>query len=104
MESILSQSAEARKMSLSLKHVAYSGELEGQMMAHSQSMEKIYATCQQLIANTEEPDDSSKFKKLVHKVESKFAWFEKAKVGIAQNSVLKHTVTDTELFLFKRQG
>ena len=86
MDSILSQSGEARKMSLALKHVAYSGELEGQMMAHSLSMEKIYATCQETIANKDEPNESSKFKKLVQKVEAKFAWFEKAKVGFAKKS------------------
>ena len=83
MEPILSQGAEARKMSLALKHVAYSGELTNQMMAHSQSLESIYETCQNLVA-TDEPDDSPKFAKLVNKVNSKTAWFEKAKVGVAQ--------------------
>lgn len=85
MEPILSQGAEARKMSLALKHVAYSGELTNQMLAHSTSMEGLYESCQKLVADNE-PDESSKFAKLVNKVESKTAWFEKAKVGFAQRT------------------
>lgn len=79
MDAILSQGGEARKMSLALKHVAYSGELTNQMMTHSQAMENIYAECQDLIAKNEE--DEKPFKKIAKKFEAKNTWFEKAKAS-----------------------
>lgn len=81
MDTILKEGGEARKMSLALKHVAYSGELTSQMMSHSKSMETIYEQCQALVSEDKEDDESRKYAKLVSKIETKTAWFEKAKVG-----------------------
>ena len=79
MDNILSQGADARKLSLALQHVAYSGELTQQMMNHSQAMEKIYNELQQLVAA--KTDDQKPFSKLIKKVEKNTEWFEKAKAG-----------------------
>lgn len=90
MDTILKEGGEARKMSLALKHVAYSGELTSQMMSHSKSMEMIYEQCQALVAEDKEDDDSRKYGKLVSKVATKTAWFEKAKAGFSFKSKLKN--------------
>lgn len=76
---ILTKSADARKMALSLKHVEYGGELLSQLMSSSSKMEKLHEKLNDLV--TRSVDDDSKYIKLCDIAEKEMKWFDKAKAA-----------------------
>ncbi len=78
MQDVLSKSAEARKLALSLKHVEYGGELVDQLMAASAKMETLHGKINDLVVR--KVDDDAKYKKLVSCSQAQTDWFDKAKV------------------------
>ena len=77
---ILTKSADARKMALSLKHVEYGGELLSQLMSSSSKMEKLHEKLNDLV--TRSVDDDSKYIKLCDIAEKEMKWFDKAKARL----------------------
>ena len=63
MAEVLTKSADARKMALSLKNVEYGGELLQQLMSASSKMEKLHEKLNDLISKG--IDDDAKYLKLV---------------------------------------
>lgn len=86
-ESVLAQGASARKMSLALKHVAYSGDLMRQLKDHSTKLENIYDKCHDLITSAKTSEAT--FEKQVNEIKVLFLWFEKAEVGAWKNCSTK---------------
>lgn len=78
MQDVLSKSAEARKIALSLKHVEYGGELVEQVMAASSKMETLHGKINDL--QVRKVDDDAKYGKLVSCCKAQTDWFDKAKV------------------------
>ena len=77
MTDVLTKSADARKLALSLKNVEYGGELNDQLMACSQKLEKLHEKINNLISRN--IDDDEQFLKLMAISEEKVRWFDKAK-------------------------
>ena len=77
MEEVLTKSADARKMALSLKNVEYGGELLTQLMSASSKMEKLHEKLNDLISKG--IDDDNKYIKLADIALDHIKWWEKAK-------------------------
>jgi len=77
MAEILSTSAEARKMALGLKHVAYGGELLAHLMSTSSKMENLHEKIQSMVSSNVEDDE--KYKKMNEIALAQLKWWEKAK-------------------------
>lgn len=77
MSEVLSKSADARKLALSLKNVEYGGELNDKLMACSQKLETLHEKINDLISRN--IDDDEQFLKLMAISEEKMKWYEKAK-------------------------
>lgn len=87
METALAQAATARKLSLSLNHVTYSGVLTKELMDHSTECEAIYSELRTL---TKQGAKEGAIKARVNKVHAKTAAFEDAeKTAKAMLSNLK---------------
>ena len=78
----LTQAAIARKLSLSLKGVEYSGELTTQLMDCSKKLEKLYELLHGIVANDEK--DEAKIKKFLQATHVQIQWLEKAKAGLLE--------------------
>ncbi|CAL1166148.1 unnamed protein product, partial [Cladocopium goreaui] len=74
----LTQAAIARKLSLSLKGVEYSGELTTQLMDCSKKLERLYELLQGITADDM---DEQKINKYLHATTVQIQWLEKAKVA-----------------------
>lgn len=70
MADMLKQSADARKMAVSLKHLQYGDGLVDQLFAHSSEMEKLYVLVQERKSRGECIKQHAKLT----------AWWERAKV------------------------
>lgn len=77
MGDVLSKSADARKLALSLKNVEYGGELNDQLMACSHKLEKLHEKINNLVSRN--IDDDEQFLKLMAISEEKMKWYDKAK-------------------------
>ena len=77
---ILTKSADARKMALSMKHVEYGGELLSQLMSCSSKMEKLHEKLNDLV--TRNVDDETKYEKLCEIAEKEMKWVDKAKARL----------------------
>ena len=77
MGDILTKSAEARKMALGLKHVAYGGELLAQLMSTSSKMEKLHEKIQEMVSSN--VDDDGKYNKMNDIAIAQLKWWDKAK-------------------------
>jgi len=77
----LTQAAIARKLSLSLKGVEYSGELTTQLMDCSKKLERLYELLQGITADDM---DEQKINKYLHATTVQIQWLEKAKAGILE--------------------
>lgn len=80
MEEALKKGAEARKYSISLKGVEYSGDRTDKLMHFSQKMETIYTKLQDLIQR--QVADPKQYKKMLDIVDEKLGWFEKAEATL----------------------
>lgn len=80
MDDVLRKGADARKHSISLQTVEYSGDLCQKMMDFSSKMEKIYNHLRQLVVR--KVSDPAMFEKHFEIVQEKFQWFEKAEAQI----------------------
>ena len=81
MELCLQKGAQARKYSISLGSLEYSGDLAQQMLQFSNKMEKIYRKLRDLVdkkTDTEEP-----YEKFFQIIQDKIGWYEKAEVGFS---------------------
>ena len=76
MQICLSKSGEARKYSISLGTLEYSGDLSEKMMSFSTKMEAVYQALRNLVAAKN--DDPGKYKKYFHIVDEKAVWFKGA--------------------------
>ena len=83
MAEVLTKSADARKMALSLKNVEYGGELLQQLMSASSKMEKLHEKLNDLISKG--IDDDAKYLKLVDIAVDHMKWWEKAKACCWKN-------------------
>ena len=83
MAEVLTKSADARKMALSLKNVEYGGELLQQLMSASSKMEKLHEKLNDLISKGIE--DDAKYLKLVDIAVDHMKWWEKAKARCWKN-------------------
>jgi len=77
MGEVLTTSAEARKMAISLKHVEYGGQLLHQLMQCSKKMETLHERINELI--TKDVSDDGRYTKLVDVANEQLKWWEKAK-------------------------
>lgn len=77
MGEVLTTSAEARKMAISLKHVEYGGQLLQQLMQCSKKMETLHERINELI--TPDVSDDGRYTKLVDVANEQLKWWEKAK-------------------------
>ena len=80
LSDILTKSADARKMALSMKHVEYGGELLNQLMSSSSKMEKIHEKLNDMV--TRNVLDDSKYLKLCDLANNEIKWFDKAKARL----------------------
>ena len=79
MELCLQKGAQARKYSISLGSLEYSGDLAQQMLQFSSKMEKIYRKLRDLVdrkVNTEEP-----FENFFQIIQDKVQWYERPRWG-----------------------
>ena len=76
MDTCLKKGAEARKFSISLGSLEYSGDLVSQLMKFSSKMEAVFKHLQQLVdaKSTEE----GKFLKHFKIIQDKMTWYDKA--------------------------
>lgn len=79
------QGASARKYAISLKNIAYSGDLADQMMQFSKKMETVYQKLQDLVSR--EVKSESAFKKYFVILDDKMQWYEKAEARSSKNHV-----------------
>lgn len=79
MEEVLKESAESRKLAISLKHLEYGGHLVEQLFTHSSHMEKLYSTMQSMLSEPQTKE--GKLVKVINLVEEKSEWFTKAKAS-----------------------
>lgn len=79
MQTILKESAEARKLSVAVQSLDYGADVGDQLKKYGESMEKTYAVLQALLS-AENPS-KTKIMTLTEACEKKRGSFEKAKVG-----------------------
>lgn len=77
MADVLTESTDARKMGLSLKHVEYGGQLLQQIMDSSKKMEQLHEKLNDMI--TKNVEDNSRYLKLIDVAENQIKWWDKAK-------------------------
>ena len=78
MDACLRKGADARKHSITLGSLEYSGDLSSQMLLFSQKMEKVYKVIQDMVAR--KVQDVAAYKKHFAIIEEKMVWYEKAEV------------------------
>lgn len=78
MDACLRKGADARKHSISLGTLEYSGDLSSQMLLFSQKMGKVYKVIQDMV--TRKVQDELAYKKYFAIIEERMAWYEKAEV------------------------
>lgn len=99
MGEVLTTSAEARKMALSLKHVEYGGQLLDQLMQSSKKMETLHERLNELI--TKDVSDDARYMKLANVADAQLKWWEKAKAWIFKTSNLHVTFLNLWVYMFK---
>ena len=76
MDDCLKKAADARRLSISLGNLAYSGEVCKELLEFSTKMEKVYRNLQKLL--NDKVEDESKYKGLLAIINEKLEWFTKA--------------------------
>jgi len=76
MDDCLKKAADARRLSISLGNLAYSGEVCKELLEFSTKMEKVYRNLQKLL--NDKSTDESKFHGLLAIINEKLEWFTKA--------------------------
>ncbi len=77
MQKALGESAESRKLAISLKAVEYGGELTTELLSASKALEAMYEDYIDLQAR--KVSDPGPYTKLLDKTNQKFKWIEKGK-------------------------
>lgn len=72
----MKKSAEARKYSIMLNTLEYSGDLPSQMMSFSSKMEKVYQCLTDLLKKKETNEHA--YQKHFRIIDEKLAWYEQA--------------------------
>ncbi|CAK9045114.1 Uncharacterized protein SCF082_LOCUS25524, partial [Durusdinium trenchii] len=91
MDDVLKDGTEARKLAVELKNVQYSEQLVQQLFKHSEQMETLYGSFQELMGCSETKE--KKFRKAIDLANDKMKWFAKSKEGlIGQGKVHVRTV------------
>lgn len=83
MDQCLSKGASARKYAISLKAIAYSGDLADQMMQFSAKMEAVYQKLADLVSRDVKTE--SAYRKYFGIIDDKMQWYEKAEAGCSNN-------------------
>ena len=91
MELCLQKGAQARKYSISLGSLEYSGDLSQQMLQFSTKMEKIYRNLRELV--DKKIMEEGPYEKHFQIIQEKIQWYEKAEVGFLP-SYLGETCTE----------
>ena len=88
MQKALGESADIRKLAISLKAVEYGGQLTQELLKASQSLEKMYEDYITVKTNKKKKLDKSELQVALDKATLKLKWVAKAKVlGYKNNSV-----------------
>lgn len=80
MDECLKKSAEARKFSISLSTLEYSGDLVSSLQKFSVKMEQVFRLLQDLVGRKIEDEDQ--YKKHFAIVDERLQWYEKAEAGL----------------------
>lgn len=82
MDDVLKDGTEARKLAVELKNVQYSEQLVQQLFKHSEQMETLYGSFQELMGCSETKE--KKFRKAIDLANDKMKWFAKSKEGASK--------------------
>ena len=88
-DEILEHATEARKYSLALKDMNYSGELVQGMKAFSTKMENVYEKIGRMVAD--DVDDDDRWDQLLDIVDSQMKWYIPAEAGSRTSTSAKKT-------------
>ena len=80
MDECLKKSAEARKYSISLSALEYSGDLVQSLQKFSDKMERVFRLLQDLVGR--KIDDEESYRKHFAIVDERLQWYEKAEAGL----------------------
>lgn len=101
MDECLKKSAEARKYSISLSTLEYSGDLVQSLQKFSVKMEKVFRLLQDLVGRKIE--DKDQYKKHFAIVDERLQWYEKAEAGLTGLYNILYVMDTVSRFVFKIQ-
>ena len=85
MQKALGESAEFRKLAISLKAVEYGGELTEQLLQNSGKLEKLYESYIDL--KNRKVTDNTLYQTTLDSATAQLKWFEKAKACVRKHQV-----------------